>query len=147
MPRRRGAATICLIDTPSRVGVSLVCLYASPATHHLKQRHAMEPLGTWSQEPLPASPVSSGSGNGNCSSGSYSIKGEFAASTVFITGASGYIGSVLLEQLLRTTDVATIYLLLRPRRGQNIQERADKLLQGALFHKVGVCGCMDAQLQ
>jgi fatty acyl-CoA reductase len=67
---------------------------------------------------------------------SYSIKQEFDGAVVFITGASGYIGSVVLEQLLRTTNVARVYLLLRPRRGQTIQARADVLLQGALFHKV-----------
>lgn len=56
---------------------------------------------------------------------------------MLITGASGYIGSVVLEQLLRTTDVGQVHLLLRPRRGQDIQDRADKLLQGPIFHKVG----------
>lgn len=67
---------------------------------------------------------------------SYSIKREFEGATVLITGASGYIGSVVLEQLLRTTAVGQVHLLLRPRRGQNINDRADKLLQGAMFHKV-----------
>lgn len=67
---------------------------------------------------------------------SYSIKREFEGATVLITGASGYIGSVVLEQLLRTTAVGQIYLLLRPRRGQDIHDRADKLLQGAMFHMV-----------
>jgi hypothetical protein len=43
---------------------------------------------------------------------------------------------VVLEQLLRTTDVGRVHLLLRPRKGQSIQDRAHKLLQGALFHKV-----------
>jgi fatty acyl-CoA reductase len=60
---------------------------------------------------------------------------------VLITGASGYLGSVLLEQLLRTTDVGRVYLLLRPRRGQSVQERASRLLQGPLFHKVGSWHC------
>lgn len=67
---------------------------------------------------------------------SYSIKAEFDDAVVLITGASGYIGSVVLEQLLRTTNVARVYLLLRPRRGQSIQQRAKALLQGPLFHKV-----------
>lgn len=86
----------------------------------------MQHLGAWAQPGLKAAALPA----------SYSIKGEFSGATVLITGASGYIGSVVLEQLLRTTDVATVYLLLRARRGQSIQERADKLLQGALFHKV-----------
>ena len=87
----------------------------------------MEHLGAWAQQPRQTAAAGVAS---------YSIKHEFNGATVFITGASGYIGSVLLEQLLRTTDVATVYLLLRPRRGMSSQERADKLLQGSLFHKV-----------
>lgn len=75
-------------------------------------------------------------------SGNYSIKREFDDAVVFITGASGFIGSVVLEQLLRTTNVRTVYLLMRARRGESIQERADKLLQGALFHKVSEPGVL-----
>ncbi len=67
---------------------------------------------------------------------SYSIKAEFAGSEVLLTGASGYLGSVVLEQLLRTTDVGRVQLLMRSRKGQTIQDRAHKLLQGPLFHKV-----------
>lgn len=88
----------------------------------------MNPLSVWQRGVHSA--------NECAPTGTYSIKGEFDGAVVFITGASGYIGSVVLEQLLRTTNVATVYLLLRPRRGQDIQARADALLQGALFHKV-----------
>ncbi len=56
--------------------------------------------------------------------------------TVFITGASGYIGSVVLEQLLRTTDVAAVYLLLRARRGADPADRVATLMQSSLFHLV-----------
>ncbi|KAF8055926.1 fatty acyl-CoA reductase [Scenedesmus sp. PABB004] len=93
----------------------------------------MSPLGSWGRAaPGCAAPHHHAGAGG----GSYSIRRAFDGATVFITGASGYIGSVVLEQLLRTTGVATVYLLLRPRRGEAIQARADKLLQGALFHKV-----------
>jgi uncharacterized protein YbjT (DUF2867 family) len=55
---------------------------------------------------------------------------------VLLTGASGYIGSVVLEQLLRTTDVGAVYLLLRGRRGADPSERVRTLLQSSLFHMV-----------
>ena len=55
---------------------------------------------------------------------------------MLLTGASGYIGSVVLEQLLRTTDVASVVLLLRERRGQSVAERAAALLRGPLFRLV-----------
>lgn len=66
----------------------------------------------------------------------YSIKSEFSGATVLLTGASGYIGGVILEQLLRTTDVAAVHVLMRGRRGVGPQERARQLLGSRLFHAV-----------
>ena len=68
--------------------------------------------------------------------GEYSIRQEFRGARVLLTGASGYVGSVVLEQLLRCTDVDTVYCLLRPRRDQGPQQRLDKVLHSTLFHKV-----------
>eukprot|EP00882_Tetradesmus_deserticola_P013375 GHRQ01014200.1.p1 GENE.GHRQ01014200.1~~GHRQ01014200.1.p1 ORF type:complete len:468 (+),score=166.28 GHRQ01014200.1:148-1551(+) len=66
----------------------------------------------------------------------YSIKQEFSGATVMVTGASGYIGSLVVEQLLRTTDVGKIYVLIRGKRGTTAQERLAQLLQKGLFHLV-----------
>jgi fatty acyl-CoA reductase len=50
--------------------------------------------------------------------GRISVKAAFSGATLFITGASGYVGSVVLEQLLRfSPDVTRIYLLIRGKRG------------------------------
>jgi fatty acyl-CoA reductase len=65
----------------------------------------------------------------------YSITDHFdGACNVLITGASGYIGSLVLEKLLRSTSVGHVYLLLRPRRGAAPADRVRKLLEGPLFH-------------
>uniref|UniRef100_A0A383VYV1 Fatty acyl-CoA reductase n=1 Tax=Tetradesmus obliquus TaxID=3088 RepID=A0A383VYV1_TETOB len=64
------------------------------------------------------------------------MKAELEGATILITGATGYIGSVVLEQLLRTTNCAAVYLLLRPKGKAPVQARAEALLKGALFHKV-----------
>jgi hypothetical protein len=69
--------------------------------------------------------------------GLYSIQGHFAdGCNVLLTGASGYIGSLVLEKLLRSTSVGHVYLLLRPRRGASPAERVAKLLNGPLFHLI-----------
>ena len=39
--------------------------------------------------------------------------------TVFITGATGFMGKVLVEKLLRSTKVRKIYLLIRPKESHH----------------------------
>lgn len=67
--------------------------------------------------------------------GLYSITSHFdGRCNVLLTGASGYIGSLVVEKLLRDTNVGHVYLLLRSRRGVAPAERVAKLLSGPLFH-------------
>lgn len=56
-----------------------------------------------------------------------SIADEYAGATIFLTGATGYIGSVVLEKLLRCTSAARIVCLVRGKRGQDPAARLDKL--------------------
>jgi len=66
----------------------------------------------------------------------FSIKQTFAGAHVFLTGCTGYIGGLVLEQLLRTTEVSRVYVLLRSKRGQTAQDRCNQVLQGATFHLI-----------
>ncbi|XP_066999397.2 putative fatty acyl-CoA reductase CG5065 isoform X2 [Anabrus simplex] len=53
---------------------------------------------------------------------------------VLVTGATGFMGKVLVEKLLRSCpDLATIYLLMRPKRGRDVRTRLDELLNVTLF--------------
>ncbi|KAJ3618926.1 hypothetical protein MTP99_005724 [Tenebrio molitor] len=56
--------------------------------------------------------------------------------TVFITGGTGFVGKVLIEKLLRSTKVATIYVLIRAKKGKNASARLDEIFNCALFDKV-----------
>ncbi|XP_011193929.2 fatty acyl-CoA reductase wat [Zeugodacus cucurbitae] len=55
---------------------------------------------------------------------------------VFITGGSGFLGRVIIEKLLRKTDVKCIYMLIRAKHGTKSEERIKKILSGPLFDKV-----------
>lgn len=56
----------------------------------------------------------------------------FEGRSVFITGASGFIGRVLLEKLLRSYGgIKRVYILLRPKRNMEPTERLHKQLLGA----------------
>ncbi|KAL3270689.1 hypothetical protein HHI36_021217 [Cryptolaemus montrouzieri] len=68
---------------------------------------------------------------------SMTISEFFQGKTVFITGGTGFMGKVLLEKLLRSCPgVSKVYLLIRPKKGQNAHERLSELLCSPLFHTV-----------
>ncbi|XP_011645020.1 putative fatty acyl-CoA reductase CG5065 [Pogonomyrmex barbatus] len=66
-----------------------------------------------------------------------SVKDFYRERSIFITGATGFMGKVLVEKLLRSCpDIKNIYLLMRPKKGQNVQERLQELLNVPLFEKL-----------
>jgi len=53
---------------------------------------------------------------------------------IFITGATGCMGKVLVEKLLRSCPgLGNIYLLMRPKRGRPVQERLKDMVDSRLF--------------
>lgn len=60
---------------------------------------------------------------------SLSVAEYYAGKSIFITGATGFMGKVLVEKLLRCCpDVKKMYLLMRPKKGHNSKERLDQFL-------------------
>jgi Nucleoside-diphosphate-sugar epimerases len=58
------------------------------------------------------------------------IQNFFSGSCVLVTGATGFVGKALVEKLLRSfPDLRTIYLLIRPKRGLDVQTRQKELLK------------------
>ncbi|CAH1394511.1 unnamed protein product [Nezara viridula] len=57
--------------------------------------------------------------------------------TLFITGASGFMGKVLLEKLLYTCPkVEKIYVLLRAKRGKAMESRLEEIFKLPLFSRI-----------
>ncbi|KAJ1520420.1 hypothetical protein ONE63_003552 [Megalurothrips usitatus] len=62
------------------------------------------------------------------------IPEELSGKHIFVTGASGFMGKVLLQKLLRSCpEVCCIYLLMRPKRGVSEAERLRAILSVPLF--------------
>lgn len=67
-------------------------------------------------------------------SSSEGIRGFYSGKNFFITGGSGFLGICLLEKILRTIPQhGNIYLLLRPKRGKEIQERLEEIKTNQIF--------------
>jgi thioester reductase-like protein len=62
---------------------------------------------------------------------SYSIHEHFDGGAVFLTGASGYVGALVLEKLLRCTNIDTVYVMLRAKKDEQVQERLNKMCKSS----------------
>lgn len=51
------------------------------------------------------------------------VEDFYKDSTVLITGATGFLGTVLVEKLFRCFDVKKIYLFVRSKNGESASER------------------------
>ncbi|XP_075572520.1 fatty acyl-CoA reductase 2 isoform X6 [Pelecanus crispus] len=66
-----------------------------------------------------------------------SVSAYYNGKTVLITGATGFMGKVLVEKLLRSSpDVKAVYILVRPKAGQSMQERVANMLKCKVFDRV-----------
>ncbi|KYQ54967.1 Fatty acyl-CoA reductase 1, partial [Trachymyrmex zeteki] len=66
-----------------------------------------------------------------------SIPAFYNGQSILLTGATGFLGKAFIEKILRSCPgVREIFLLMRPRRGSNINERLEKILNLSLYEKL-----------
>lgn len=66
-----------------------------------------------------------------------SITAAFKDQEIFVTGGSGFVGKALIEKLLRScTTLSKIYVLLRPKKGQSIEQRLEDQLKSKLYQRL-----------
>lgn len=64
----------------------------------------------------------------------------YAGRSVLVTGATGFLGKVLIEKLLfSVTSIKNVYLLMRTKNGLGPKQRMEKLLEGPLFNRLRQC--------
>lgn len=61
------------------------------------------------------------------------IEAFYADSTVLVTGGTGFLGSVLIEKLLRSFSVKKIFLLIRSKKGLDVEHRMENFINLAIF--------------
>jgi len=66
-----------------------------------------------------------------------SIVDFYAGRTVLVTGATGFMGKVLLEKLLRSCPTITrIYALIRPKKGFSVEVRLTQLFESKVLLRI-----------
>jgi alcohol-forming fatty acyl-CoA reductase len=67
----------------------------------------------------------------------HQILNNFPILQILGSTGSGFMGKVLVEKLLRSCPgIESIYLLMRPKRGHDINERLNDIINGPLFDKL-----------
>jgi fatty acyl-CoA reductase len=65
------------------------------------------------------------------------VKDVFTNRSVLITGASGFLGKVLVEKLLYSVpEIKNVYLIIRPHKGHSPSDRLNKLLESPLYDRI-----------
>ncbi|XP_065343607.1 putative fatty acyl-CoA reductase CG5065 [Cloeon dipterum] len=61
----------------------------------------------------------------------------YKGKSIFLTGATGFLGKVLVEKMLRSCpDVDSIFCLVRPKRGQDPKSRFEEYTKDRVFDRV-----------
>jgi FlaA1/EpsC-like NDP-sugar epimerase len=61
-----------------------------------------------------------------------SIQDFYRDQTIFLTGATGFLGKLILEKLLRTCAVQKVYILVRPKHDKTLQQRFHSIFDSAV---------------
>lgn len=62
-----------------------------------------------------------------------SVRDYFKGKSIFMTGSTGFVGRFLIYKLLKDCDIKMIYILMRPKKGLNVQERFETFRNLELF--------------
>ena len=68
--------------------------------------------------------------------GEGNLKDFYFGKTILVTGATGFIGRLLVAKLLRLGNVKEILICSRPKKGKSNEERLNSIFNGFLFENV-----------
>lgn len=70
-----------------------------------------------------------------------SVQDFYSGRSVFITGATGFVGVCLIEKILRDIpNIGKLYLLMRQKKGKSVEQRLVDLQKNSVFDKINESG-------
>ncbi|CAL7948512.1 unnamed protein product [Xylocopa violacea] len=67
--------------------------------------------------------------------GDSQIRKFYAGKVILLTGFTGFLGTIILEKLLRTcTEIDKIYIMIREKKGVKVDERIKKYFENPIFN-------------
>lgn len=86
------------------------------------------------KESIDAQPCDFGGDN---QKGTLSVRQSFKGANVLLTGVTGYVGSLVLEQLLRVCpEVGSVSVLIRAKKNMGAKERLENLLSSGMKNQM-----------
>ncbi|XP_063242149.1 fatty acyl-CoA reductase wat-like isoform X2 [Bacillus rossius redtenbacheri] len=74
---------------------------------------------------------------GMSAAGDTEVQGLYRDCGVLVTGATGFLGKLTIEKILRSCPgVRTVYALVRPKRGLSVDQRKKALLDNVVFDRM-----------
>ncbi|XP_055714402.1 fatty acyl-CoA reductase wat-like [Phlebotomus papatasi] len=64
------------------------------------------------------------------------IQEFYHGKSIFMTGGTGFLGKIIMEKVLRTCQVDTIYLLIRDKKGKDIHMRVEDIFDDVLYDRL-----------
>lgn len=55
------------------------------------------------------------------------IQEFYSGTNIFLTGATGFFGKIILDKLFRLTPDISVYILIRPKKNKTVEERIEEL--------------------
>ena len=109
---------------------SLYSLIPPPPLLPLQELPEGQDLDGWEEQTTEGTTRLTDTCSGSAGSSMASIAEYYAGKNVMITGATGFMGKVLMEKLLRSCpEVTALYILVRPKAGQSMQQRVSDMMK------------------
>ncbi|KAF5284639.1 hypothetical protein FQR65_LT13470 [Abscondita terminalis] len=64
------------------------------------------------------------------------IQQFFEGKTVLVTGATGFVGKILIEKILRTCEVKKVFVTMRPKKNKSVYERLEDYLDNGVYDRL-----------